>query len=185
MTFKWTYEGTAWVFGDDIGVDGDLMPLQYALTRETDPDVLRRHLFAGRDPEFAAKCRPGDIIVAGKRFAQGNPHIQGLLGIRAAGLGLLAESIPSGSLRNAVNAGVPFLTGCHGITLRVTSGDRLRVDFQSGEVTNASSGWVVTYPPLQQQLCAIIEGGGWREHFRQRLMQRKEASSSRLPSQCV
>ena len=66
-------------------------------------------------PEFAKKAQPGDIIVAGRRFAQGNPHIQGFIGIRALGLGLVAESIPRGSVRNAINAAVPFLTGCAGV----------------------------------------------------------------------
>jgi 3-isopropylmalate/(R)-2-methylmalate dehydratase small subunit len=169
MGFSWIYEGGAWVFGDDIGVDGDLMPLKFALTRETDPEILRQHLFAGVDPEFPRKYRPGDIIVGGRRFAQGNPHIQGLLGLQGAGLALVAESIPNGSLRNCVNAGLPTLPACAGIRDQVQTGDRLRVDFSTGEVRNLSSGWSTTYEPLKQQLRDIIAIGGWREHFRRRL----------------
>lgn len=170
MGFSWIYEGSAWVFGDDIGVDGDLMPLKFALTRETDPNILRQHLFVGVDPEFPRKYRPGDIVVGGRRFAQGNPHVQGLLGLRGAGLGLAAESIPNASLRNCVNAGLPTLPACEGLRNHVRAGERLRVDFSTGEVCNLSSGWAKTYEPLNRQLRSIIAIGGWREHFRRRLV---------------
>ena len=109
---KWIYQGKCWKFGDNLGIDGDVMPLRFALERELDPVVLRDHLMAGVDPEFPQKVSPGDIIVAGKRFGQGNPHIQGFLGIMGHGLGLVVETIPRGSFRNAINAGLPFLSGC-------------------------------------------------------------------------
>ncbi|MCZ6453897.1 MAG: 3-isopropylmalate dehydratase, partial [Alphaproteobacteria bacterium] len=113
---NWVYKGKCWKFGDNLGIDGDVMPLRFALERELDPTILRDHLMAGVDPEFPNKISPGDIIVAGKRFGQGNPHIQGFLGIVGHGLGLVAESIPRGSFRNAINAGLPFLAGCEGVT---------------------------------------------------------------------
>ena len=69
------FHGKCWKFGDNIGINGDMMPLELAIKRETNPDVLRDFLMTGLDPEFPRKVRPGDIIVAGRRFAQGNPHI--------------------------------------------------------------------------------------------------------------
>jgi 3-isopropylmalate/(R)-2-methylmalate dehydratase small subunit len=167
MTNAWIREGAAWVFGDDIGVDGDLMPLSFALGRETDSQVLRHHIFAGIDKSFAGRCRPGDLIVAGRRFGQGNPHIQGFLGLKGAGLSLVAESVPSGSLRNCINAGLATLPNCPGV--RVATGDRLRVDYASGVVENLTTGWCASYPPLKPELLAIIAAGGWREHFGRRL----------------
>ena len=111
---KWRYRGTCWKFGDNIGIDGDMMPLEFAIKRELDPAVLGPYFMTGIDPDFPKKVKPGDIIVAGKRFAQGNPHIQGFIGLRAHGLGLVVESIPRGSFRNAINAGIPFLPHCSG-----------------------------------------------------------------------
>jgi 3-isopropylmalate/(R)-2-methylmalate dehydratase small subunit len=125
--FSWVYRGRAWAFGDDIGVDGDLMPLEFALRRETNPQVLKHHLFAGIDPDLPGRMRPGDIVVAGLRFAQGNPHIQGLLGLAGAGLGLIVRSIPSGSYRNAVNAGLPLLLDTDGATSAIRTGESLVV----------------------------------------------------------
>ena len=68
---NWIYRGRCWKFGDNVGIDGDMMPLRFAIERETDPMVLRDHLMSGIDPEFAKKVAPGDIIVGGKAFRSG------------------------------------------------------------------------------------------------------------------
>ncbi len=166
---NWVFHGKCWKFGDNVGIDGDMMPLEFAIKRETNPDVLRDFLMTGLDPEFPTKVRPGDIIVAGRRFAQGNPHIQGLLGIRAHQLGLVAESIPRGSFRNAVNAGVPFLTNCVGITAQADTGDDLEVDFSTGSFINHTRGTHLRLQPLNRQLLEIIAIGGWQPNFERRL----------------
>ncbi len=166
---KWVYQGKCWKFGDKLGIDGDVMPLRFALERELDPEVLKPHLMAGVDPDFPNKLSPGDIIVAGQRFGQGNPHIQGFLGIMGNGLGLVAESIPRGSFRNAINAGLPFLTDCAGVTDDVETGDDLEVNFQTGEFRNLSRDITRQFQPLDAQLQAIIEAGGWRAALEQRI----------------
>ena len=166
---KWIYRGRCWKFGDNLGIDGDIMPLRFALERETDPMVLKDHLMSEIDPQFAKKVAPGDIIVAGKRFGQGNSHIQGFLGIRGHGLALVAESIPRGSYRNAINAGLPFLSGCFGATALCETGNELEVDFESGRFTNLTRGTEMRYAPLPRELLAIVAIGGWKEHFRRRL----------------
>ena len=166
---KWIYQGKCWKFGDNLGIDGDVMPLRFALERELDPMVLRDHLMAGVDPEFPQKVSPGDIIVAGKRFGQGNPHIQGFLGIMGHGLGLVVETIPRGSFRNAINAGLPFLSGCEKITNDVETGDTLEVNFQTGDFRNLSRDIKRQFKPLDTQLMAIIEAGGWYPNLEKRL----------------
>ena len=110
-----TLRGRAWVYPDNVAIDGDLMALEWALKRETRPEVLREHVFAGLDPDFPNRAKPGDIVVGGKRFAQGNPHIQGMIGLLGCGVGLIAESIPIGSFRNALAAGLPVLPRCPGV----------------------------------------------------------------------
>ena len=166
---NWVYRGKCWKFGDNLGIDGDVMPLRFALERELDPEVLKPHLMAGVDPDFPNKVSPGDIIVAGRRFGQGNPHIQGFLGIMGHGLGLVAESIPRGSFRNAINAGLPFLTDCAGVTGDVETGDDLEVNFQTGEFRNLTRDITRQFQPLDAQLQAIIEAGGWRAALEQRI----------------
>ena len=172
---NWTYRGRCWKFGDNLGIDGDVMPLRFALERELDPMILRDHLMAGVDPEFPGKVSPGDVIVAGKRFGQGNPHIQGFLGIKGHQLGLVVESIPRGSFRNAINAGLPFLPGCEGVTGEVETGDDLVVNFETGELRNLSRGTISHYRPLDAQLRSIIAVGGWRANLEKRLARLREA----------
>ena len=123
----------------------------------------------GLDPDFPKKARPGDIIVAGRRFAQGNPHIQGLLGIRGMGLGLVVESIPRGSFRNAVNAGVPFLARCPGVTRTVETGEDIEVDFERGTFVNHTRNQRQAFEPLPAELLKTIKAGGWRPRLTQRV----------------
>ncbi len=165
----WVYKGKCWKFGDNLGIDGDVMPLRFALERELDKTILKEHLMSGIDPDFPKKVSPGDIIVAGKRFGQGNPHIQGFLGIVGHGLGLVVESIPRGSFRNAINAGLPFLTGCLGVGEDVSTGDDLEVNFLTGEFKNLSSNVEHQYTPLDAKLREIIEAGGWGPSLEKRL----------------
>ena len=66
---NFVYRGRCWKFGDDIGVDGDLMPLEFAIQRETRIEVLAPNTMKGVDPSFAGKAQPGDIMVGGRRFA--------------------------------------------------------------------------------------------------------------------
>ncbi len=163
------YRGRCWCFGDNLGVDSDLMPFRFALARETRLAVLKDYAMTGIDPEFPKKARPGDLVVAGRRFAQGNPHIQGFLGLRAHELGVLVESVPRGSLRNAVNAGLPILPSCPGVTKLVKTGDEVEVDFATGQFRNLTQKIERSYEPLPAALLAIIRLGGWRQNFARRL----------------
>ena len=80
------------------------MPLGFAISRETGLEVLREFAMTGIEADLPKRIQPGDVVGAGRRFAQGNPHIQGLLGLKALGVGLVVESIPRGSLRNVCEA---------------------------------------------------------------------------------
>jgi len=166
------FRGRCWRFGDNLSIDGDIMPFRFALARETRAEVLRDFCLTAIDAEFPKKVAPGDIVVAGRRFGQGNPHIQGFLGLRALSLGLVVESIPRGSLRNAVNAGVPILPRCPGVTATVETGDELEVDFSTGTFRNLTRGSEQTYFPLPRPLLQTIEMGGWEAHFARRLAAR-------------
>ncbi len=164
-----TYRGRCWKFGDNVGVDGDMMPLEFALQRETRLETLAPYAMTGLDADFPKKVKAGDIVVGGKRFAQGNPHIQGLLGLAAHKVGLVCESIPRGSLRNAINAGLPLLPACPGVSQYVESGEEVEVDFRSGRVRNVTRNIERCFEPLPQALLEIIIAGGWEPALRRRL----------------
>lgn len=161
--------GRAWVYPDNVAIDGDLMALEWALKRETRPEVLKDHVFAGLDPDFPKRARPGDIVVGGRRFAQGNAHIQGMIGLKGCGVGLVAESIPIGSFRNALAAGLPVLPRCPGVRAMFENEDEIEVDFAAARIRNLTRGTDVTCPPLAPHLIEMLRAGGWGPMFRRRL----------------
>jgi 3-isopropylmalate/(R)-2-methylmalate dehydratase small subunit len=163
------YEGRCWKFGDMLACDGAMMPIEFVYGRESRPEVLRAHLFEGLDKDFASKIAEGDIIVAGRRFGVGHAHPQAAMGIAAAKLAVIAESIPYLNFRNLVNAAVPFLSDAQGVGLLCDTGDRLRVDFATGHFENLTRGVTVDYQPLPSPLLATIELGGWKPMVRSRL----------------
>ena len=165
------YHGRCWKFGDNISVDADLTKKEFSTLRETRLEVLKDYVMCGIDPDFPKKVSPRDIMVAGKRFAQGNPHIQGLLGIAGLQLGLVVESIQRGSFRNAINAGLPFLPHCENVCQECETGDELRVDFANGSFENLTRGTRKTYEPLPPALLETVALGGWKPMFARRLAQ--------------
>jgi 3-isopropylmalate/(R)-2-methylmalate dehydratase small subunit len=152
--------GTCHVFGDDIPLDEGVMAFKLAIERVTDPRLLIPHLFEQIDAGFASRVKPGDIVVAGRNFGCGKPHIQGFIAMAALEMGVLCESMPHKSLRRAMAAGLPVLTGCAGCTQLASSGDVLDVDFESGEARNISTGASTRFPPLPAILRDILANGG-------------------------
>ena len=61
--------GRVYKFGDDIDTDA-IIPARYLNT--SDPKELAAHCMEDADPEFAARVRAGDVIVAGKNFGCGS-----------------------------------------------------------------------------------------------------------------
>jgi 3-isopropylmalate/(R)-2-methylmalate dehydratase small subunit len=85
------------------------------------------------------------------------------------GLGLVAVSMPRGSFRNAINAGLPFLNGCAGVGELCETSDLLEVDFSTGRFTNQTRSEEHHFSPLPPELRSIIAAGGWKSQFKQRL----------------
>jgi 3-isopropylmalate dehydratase small subunit len=157
---QWTTTGTARLFGDDLPHDNGMMPWKHIIGRQTDPAVLLPDLFAGIDPDFAARVRPGDFIVAGQRFGTGKAHTTAYVALSALGVRVLCESSFEKVVRGAANLGVPILAQCDGISRVVRDGDVLTVDMLAGEVRRAADGACWRYPPLRTILRKTIEDGG-------------------------
>jgi 3-isopropylmalate/(R)-2-methylmalate dehydratase small subunit len=139
------------------------------MAREIRPEVLKPHLFSEIDPGLAARIAPGDLVVAGTGFGAGHPHAQGMYALAGAGVGVVAASIPRGTFRNLVVAGVPFMTGCLNAVALCENGDELEVDFTSGRFTNLTRGRETQFAPLDTRLLDQIAAGGWMPMFKRRL----------------
>jgi len=154
--------GRAWTFGDDISTDhiapGRLFHLR------TDLPELAKHVMEDADPEFAARMRPGDFIVAGRNFGLGSSREHAPRIIKIAGVGaVLAQSFARIFYRNAINVGLPALQ-CD--TSAIAQYDELEVDLSAGEVRDLTTGAMVPFAPLPSVMVTILEDGGLVAHVK-------------------
>jgi 3-isopropylmalate/(R)-2-methylmalate dehydratase small subunit len=152
--------GTCHVFGDDIPLDEGVMAFKFAIGRVNDPAQLIPHLFEGLDPTFARRVKPGDIVIAGRQFGCGKPHIQGFIAMAALEMGVVCESMPYVALRGAITKGLPVLTGCAGARDFAASGDEVEIDFASGEAKNLTRKTAQHFPAMAPVLQDIVAHGG-------------------------
>lgn len=157
--FGWTMRGRCYRLGHDVPHMGGVVPMRIVSEMRFDPADIVPHLFEETDPGFSTRCRPGDLIVAGRNFGMG-PKMQGYIAMKALGLGLVCESMPFLAYREAIGLGLPVLTGCEAVTGLCETGDDLEVDFERGRFTNHSRGIDRDFPPVPPALRDIVATGG-------------------------
>lgn len=151
------FVGKAWTFGDHIDTDM-IVPGKFLQILE--PAGLAKIVLHGADPEFAAKVRPGDLLVAGINFGCGSSREHAPVALKAAGIPVvLAESFARIFFRNAINIGYPVLE-VPGIHKGVTQGDQLSVDLATGAVKNLTTGATFRAKPLPPNILQILDAGG-------------------------
>ena len=163
---KTILEGNAVTFGINLDTD-QIYPGQYLeLTQVED---IKQHALEGADPDFAKKFKPGDIIVAGANFGCGSSREHAAIALKAVGTSvILAESFARIFYRNAINLGLPLLVG-PGITVHVTTGDRLKIDLKEGVVNNQTTGAELKVQPMSGYIFDILESGGIKPLVRKQL----------------
>jgi 3-isopropylmalate/(R)-2-methylmalate dehydratase small subunit len=148
-------EGRAWTFGDDVSTDAIYPHAAYRL----EGAEAARALFGSLRPGWADEVRPGDVIVAGRRFGIGSARPAPVL-LRRLGIGAcVADSLAALFLRNCINAGLPALP-CDGVSEIIADGDVVSVDLEAGIVENRATGARRRCAGLPRELLAVIEGGG-------------------------
>ncbi len=113
--------------------------------------------------DFARKASVGDMIITGKNFGAGSSRQQAVDCFKSLGIALiLAESFGAIYERNAINAAMPILTYHPAIiqNLEITSGDIVKINVQSGEISNEHSGKVGRVQPFSSVQMAIYQRGG-------------------------
>ena len=178
MVMNWVFEGRCWKLGDDVPNDGGLMDFRMIKDQlEYDAAKLAPLVFNRVRPDLAATAKPGDVVITGKRFAHGNPHIQGPLGLKHLGVALATESLQRNTYRLFVTAGVPFVPFAHGITAMAEDGDRVRLDVRSGHFDNLTQGRSADFEPLPSFLLDVIASGGAQSHLRRKLVEQGRISA--------
>jgi len=163
---RFRLRGRVWKFGDYIRGDSGI--LEFSLIRDHtkpfDEAELAANCFKPIRPDFAEQVQKGDIVVAGKGFANYN-HPQVSLAIKAAGITVVfCESCEPSLVRKAVNVGLPVLP-VPGITEIVEEGETLEVDLIEGTVRNRTNDRTLSFPALPARMLGIIAAGGVIEYL--------------------
>ena len=130
-------EGTVFKYGDNVDTDV-IIPARYLNTSV--PEELAAHCMEDIDKTFVGRVKKGDIIVAGKNFGCGSSREHAPIAIKAAGVScVIAPTFARIFYRNAINIGLPIIE-CPDAAAAIQDGDRVKVDFASGVITDETSG---------------------------------------------
>lgn len=155
--------GKVWKFGNYVNTDV-IYPGRYLSI--IDEKMMAKHAMEDLEPEFAKNVQKGDIIVAGKYFGCGSSREQAVICLKACGIAtIVAETFARIFYRNAINLGLPIIT-CPGISLKVSAGHNLEIDFELGAINNLSTGEAIGGKPLPSFVMGIIKDGGLIPHLK-------------------
>ena len=150
-------KGKVFEYGDNVDTDV-IIPARYLNT--TDPAELAVHCMEDIDKTFADRVNKGDIIVARKNFGCGSSREHAPIAIKASGIScVIAETFARIFYRNSINIGLPIIE-CAGASKEIKAGDEVEVDFDSGIITDMTTGKTYqgqSFPPFMQSL---IDAGG-------------------------
>jgi 3-isopropylmalate/(R)-2-methylmalate dehydratase small subunit len=135
-------------------VDTDvIIPARYL--NSSDPKELATHCMEDIDKEFVSKVQPGDIIVADKNFGCGSSREHAPIAIKASGVScVIAETFARIFYRNSINIGLPIIE-CPDAAKAIHAGDEVKVDFDSGVITDVTTGQEFqgqAFPPFMQKI---------------------------------
>ncbi|MBE5908589.1 MAG: 3-isopropylmalate dehydratase small subunit [Lachnospiraceae bacterium] len=144
--------GTVHKFGDNIDTDV-IIPARYL--NSSDPAELATHCMEDIDKEFVNKVKAGDLIVATKNFGCGSSREHAPIAIKASGVScVIAETFARIFYRNAINIGLPIIE-CKEASVAIKEGDEVEVDFDSGVITDKTTGETFqgqAFPPFMQKI---------------------------------
>ena len=150
-------QGTVFKYPDNVDTDV-IIPARYLNT--SDAGELARHCMEDIDTSFVSSVRPGDIMVAGWNFGCGSSREHAPLVIKTCGTGcVIAKSFARIFYRNAINIGLPILE-CEQAAEEIAAGDAVSVDFDTGIITDITTGKTYQAEPFPEFIQNIIRKGG-------------------------
>ena len=120
------------------------------------------------DPEFVNKVQPGDLIVANKNFGCGSSREHAPLCLKTAGVScVIAETFARIFYRNSINIGLPIIE-CPEAAKAIAAGDEVEVDFDSGVITDKTTGQSFQGQAFPEFMQKIITAGGLVNYINQK-----------------
>ena len=157
-------KGTVFKYGDNIDTDV-IIPARYLNTQNA--KELAAHCMEDIDKTFITRVQPGDIMVGGENFGCGSSREHAPLAIKTAGVScVIAKSFARIFYRNAINIGLPILE-CLAASEAIREGDVVKVDFDTGLITDETTGQTFEAAPFPPFIQKIITAGGLMNSLRQ------------------
>ena len=150
-------KGTVFKYGDNIDTDV-IIPARYLNTQSS--AELASHCMEDIDKTFITRVKPGDIMVGGANFGCGSSREHAPLAIKAAGVScVIAESFARIFYRKSINIGMPILE-CPAASKAIREGDVVSVNFDTGVITDETTGETFEAMPFPPFIQNIIQKGG-------------------------
>ncbi len=150
-------QGKVFKYADNVDTDV-IIPARYLNT--PDANELSLHCMEDIDTEFVKKVNKGDVIVAGWNFGCGSSREHAPLVIKTCGIGcVIAKSFARIFYRNAINIGLPILE-CEQAAEEISVDDEVKVDFDTGIISNITTGKTYKAQPFPPFIQNIIKSGG-------------------------
>ena len=150
-------KGTVHKYGNHVDTDV-IIPARYLATQ--DPKELASHCMEDIDKEFVNKVHTGDIMVAGVNFGCGSSREHAPIAIKASGVScVIAASFARIFYRNAINIGLAILE-CPAASAAIKDGDSVSVDFDTGVITDETTGEKFQSEPFPPFIKEMIADGG-------------------------
>lgn len=151
------FKGKAIKYGDNIDTDV-IIPARYLNT--SDPKELAAHCMEDIDKDFNTRHQCGDIMVGGLNFGCGSSREHAPIAIKEAGIScVVAKTFARIFYRNAINIGLPILE-CPEAAKAIQAGDEVEVDFDTGVITDCTTGQTFSAEPFPPFIQQIIQKGG-------------------------
>ena len=150
-------QGKVFQYPDNVDTDV-IIPARYLNT--SDAKELAKHCMEDIDTEYVKQVQPGDIMVAGWNFGCGSSREHAPLVIKTCGTGcVIAKSFARIFYRNAINIGMPILE-CEAAAEEIQPGDEVAIDFDTGVISNITTGKRYQAEPFPEFIQNIIKKGG-------------------------
>lgn len=158
-------KGTVFKYGDNVDTDV-IIPARYL--NSSDPKELATHCMEDIDKEFVTRVKAGDIIVASKNFGCGSSREHAPIAIKANGVScVIAETFARIFYRNAINIGLPIME-CPEAAKAINAGDTVSVNFDTGEITDETTGQTFKGQPFPEFMQKIINSEGLLNYIKNR-----------------
>lgn len=150
-------KGRVFKYGDNVDTDV-IIPARYL--NVSSGEELAKYCMIDIDKDFVNKVKKGDIIVADKNFGCGSSREHAPLAIKYAGVScVIASTFARIFFRNAINIGLPILE-CDEAAKDIKADDIVSVDFNTGIITNETTGKTYKAEPFPEFMQKIMAAGG-------------------------